>query len=176
MNQDLYSFIPYTVVTLLAVAVYWSQSTQPSDLLNPRRPFEFSNIPRLKRYMENSQSLEILAAGAAKFVGKPYRLFCEWGELTILPLHIIDEIKNDRRFDFGAAASDDNHAYIPGFGALMHDPVMPKVIGRHLTKALEWHVLNLNEDISTFVSRMSSRVFMGEDLCRDEGWNNASAY
>jgi hypothetical protein len=30
----------------------------------------------------------------------------------------------------------DNHAYIPGFGALMHDPVMPKVIGRHLTKAL----------------------------------------
>lgn len=35
MNQDLYSFIPYTVVTLLAVAVFWSQSTQPNDLLNP---------------------------------------------------------------------------------------------------------------------------------------------
>lgn len=56
--------------------------------------------------MENSQSLETLAAGAARFVGEPYRLFCEWGELTILPPHMIDEIKNDRRFDFGAAASD----------------------------------------------------------------------
>jgi hypothetical protein len=136
MNQAPDSLTPYALVTLLAVIVYWSQFTQPKDLLNPRKTFEFSNIPRLKRYMENSNSLNTLAAGAARFVGKPYRLFCEWGELTILPPQMIDEIKNDKRFDFGAAASDDNHAYIPGFGALMHDPVMPKVIGRHLTKAL----------------------------------------
>ncbi|KAM0499443.1 hypothetical protein ACHAP8_005599 [Fusarium lateritium] len=199
IDQTPDSLIPYALVTLLAVMVYWSQFTQPKDLLNPRKTFEFSNIPRLKRYMENSNSLDTLAAGAARFVGKPYRLFCEWGELTILPPQMIDEIKSDKRFDFGAAASDDNHAYIPGFGALMHDPVMPKVIGRHLTKALakltsplsdeaalvmqsvitdstEWHTLNLNEHISTIVSRMSSRVFMGEELCRDEGWNNASAY
>ncbi|KAL6914656.1 hypothetical protein FSST1_012416 [Fusarium sambucinum] len=199
MDQTPDSLIPYALVTLLAVMVYWSQFTQPKDLLNPRKTFEFSNIPRLKRYMENSNSLDTLATGAARFVGKPFRLFCEWGELTILPPQMIDEIKSDKRFDFGAAASDDNHAYIPGFGALMHDPVMPKVIGRHLTKALakltsplseeaalvmqsvitdstEWHTLNLNEHISTIVSRMSSRVFMGEELCRDEGWNNASAY
>jgi hypothetical protein len=100
------SLLPYVFVTLVAVVVYWSQFTQPKDLLNPRKTFEFSNIPRLRRFMENSQSLDTLAAGAARFVGKPYRLFCEWGELTILPPTIIDEIKNDKRFDFGAAASD----------------------------------------------------------------------
>ncbi|KAL3595390.1 hypothetical protein FPOAC2_09716 [Fusarium poae] len=85
MDQTTNSLIPYALVTLMAVMVYWSQFTQPKDLLNPRKAFEFSNIPRLKRYMENSNSLEILAAGAARFAEKPYRLFCEWGELTILP-------------------------------------------------------------------------------------------
>lgn len=199
MSHTLDSYIPYAVVIFLAILISWSQFSQPQDLLNPRKTFEFSNIPRLRRYMENSQSLETLAAGARRFVGRPYRLFCEWGELTILPPQMIDEIKNDKRFDFGAAASDDNHAYIPGFTALQHDELMPKIISRHLTKALakitsplseeaaivmrniigdstEWHTLNLNEHISTIVSRMSSRVFMGEELCRDEGWNNACAY
>src|SRR6478735_3830751 len=99
MSIAIVSYIPYAIITFLAILISWSQFSQPQDLLNPRRTFEFSNIPRLRRYMENSQSLDTLAAGARRFVGKPYRLFCEWGELTILPPQMIDEIKNDKRFD-----------------------------------------------------------------------------
>ena len=114
MSKALDSYTPYVIITFLAMLISWSQFNQPQDLLNPRKTFEFSNIPRLRRYMENSQSLETLAAGARRFVGKPYKLFCEWGELTILPPQMIDEIKNDKRFDFGAAASDVSwrHDYI----------------------------------------------------------------
>ncbi|KAF5250705.1 hypothetical protein FANTH_4148 [Fusarium anthophilum] len=181
-----YAIIPISVVILTLVIGSWLLDRHPEPpLLNPVRPFELINLPRLYRFMR--YSLDILTRGAEQFPRQPYRLFCEWGELVILPPECIDEIKNDKRFDFGVAASDDNHAYIPGFNALLHDPFMSKIISRQLTQALdshvklivfhkEWHVLNLREDVANIVTRMSSRVFMGEELCHDEGWNKAQAY
>ncbi|KAF5544619.1 ent-kaurene oxidase [Fusarium mexicanum] len=193
-----YAIIPISVVILtLVIGSWWLDTHSEPPLLNPVRPFELINLPRLYRFMR--YSLSILKRGAQQFPRQPYRLFCEWGELVILPPECIDEIKNDKRFDFGVAASDDNHAYIPGFNALLHDPFMSKIITRQLTQALgkltaplsdeaailmrnvitdsrEWHVLNLREDIANVVTRMSSRVFMGEELCHDEGWNKAQAY
>ncbi|KAF5684805.1 ent-kaurene oxidase [Fusarium circinatum] len=217
-----YTIIPMSVVILTLVIGSWllDRHSEP-PLLNPMRPFEFINLPRLYRFMR--YSLSILKRSAEQFPRQPYRLFCEWGELVILPPECVDEIKNDKRFDFGVAASDDNHAYIPGFNALLHDPFMSKIISRQLTQALgkltaplsdeaaivmknaitdshgefaficievvtgtmvvklivfhqEWHVLNLREDIANMVTRMSSRVFMGEELCHDEGWNKAQAH
>lgn len=41
---------------------------------------------------------------------------------------------------------------------------------------IDWHVFNVQKDVMSIVSRMSSRVFMGEELCRDDEWNKASAY
>ncbi|KAI1037518.1 hypothetical protein LB503_013060 [Fusarium chuoi] len=193
-----YGLIPIGVVilTLVIGSCLVAQHSEP-PVLNPVRPFEVINLPRLYRFMR--YSLDILNQGAQRFPYRPYKLFCEWGELVILPPKYIDEIKNDKRFDFGVAASDDNHAYIPGFSALLHDPFMSKIISRQLTQALgkltaplsdeaamvmkivitdsrEWHVLNLREDVANIVTRMSSRVFMGEELCHDEGWNKAQAH
>ncbi|KAF5627085.1 major facilitator superfamily transporter [Fusarium sp. NRRL 52700] len=203
VQGDLRPDFKYAIITIgvaifsLAIGSCLLDTYSEAPLLNPVRPFEFINLPRLYRFMR--YSLDILKQGAEKFPHRPYRLFCEWGELVILPPESIDEIKNDKRFDFGVAASDDNHAYIPGFNALLHDPFMSKIISRQLTQALgkltaplsdeaaivmknvitdsrEWHVLNLREDIANIVTRMSSRVFMGEELCHDEGWNKAQAY
>ncbi|KAF4341300.1 ent-kaurene oxidase [Fusarium beomiforme] len=38
----------------------------------------------------------------------------------------------------------------------------------------EWHEMNPQQDIVHIVSRMSSRVFMGESLCRDDKWVRVS--
>lgn len=61
MSRALDSYITYAIITFLAMIISWSQFNQPQDLLNPRKTFEFSNIPRLRRYMENRQSLDTLA-------------------------------------------------------------------------------------------------------------------
>ncbi|KAG5757035.1 hypothetical protein H9Q72_014432 [Fusarium xylarioides] len=193
------SYLLSYALVLLAVVIVYSSRGKSSQLaeINPRDTFEFSNIPRLRRFISNS--VEVLTAGATQYLSKPYRLFCEWGELTILPPESVNDIRSDRRFDFTTAASDDTHGYIPGFNGTMSDPFIVKVVSRHLTKALtkvtaplseeaaiviqkiatdspEWRVFNVQENIMSIVSRMSSRVFMGEELCRDDEWNKASEY
>ncbi|VTT65235.1 unnamed protein product [Fusarium fujikuroi] len=91
----------------------------------------------------------------------------------------------------------DSHAYVPGFDPFLSDPNLSKVVTKYLTKALtkltaplseeaslafrqvltestEWHEMHPQNDIVRIVSRMSSRVFMGESLCRDDEWVRAS--
>ncbi|ENH66198.1 Ent-kaurene oxidase, partial [Fusarium oxysporum f. sp. cubense race 1] len=43
-----------------------------------------------------------------------------------------------------------------------------------LPDVVEWHEMHPQHDIVRIVSRMSSRVFMGESLCRDDEWVRAS--
>ncbi|KAM0543466.1 hypothetical protein ACHAPJ_012264 [Fusarium lateritium] len=193
------SYVVSGVLLLLTVIIFYSSLGKSSQLeeINPRDGFEFSNIPRLRRFM--SSSIDLLTAGATNYISKPYRLFCEWGELTMLPPERVNDIRSDRRFDFTTAASDDTHGYIPGFNGTMSDPHIIKVVSRNLVKALtkvtaplseeaaiviqrvvtdspEWHEFKLQESLMSIVSRMSSRVFMGEELCRDDEWNKASEY
>lgn len=102
------SFLSYALPLLAAVILAISRSKgSHQSAINPKDMFEFSNIPRLRRFMEHS--IEILTTGAAQFLSKPYKLFCEWGELTVLPPETIDAIKSDKRFDFSVAASDVCH-------------------------------------------------------------------
>ena len=51
-------------------------------------------------------SIEQLTNAKAKFGKNPYKLFCDWGELIVLPLESVDDIRSDRRFDFSISASD----------------------------------------------------------------------
>lgn len=45
---------------------------------------------------------------------------------------------------------------------------------RYRLTSEEWHQITLKDDTLQIVSRLSSRVFMGEELCRDEEWIRAS--
>ncbi|KAI9155751.1 Cytochrome P467 monooxygenase [Paramyrothecium foliicola] len=165
--------------------------------VNPKRRLELTNIPRLRHFSKHS--MRILIDSASHVLKKPHRLFCEWGEVIMLPPSSVDAIRSDRRFDFATTASEDSHGYLPGFDGLSEDHIVSKVVTRYLTKALtkltsplsdeaaiviqqvmtdshvEWHTFNVQQDIMSIVSRMSSRVFMGEKLCRDENWNKASS-
>ncbi|RBR12476.1 uncharacterized protein FIESC28_08600 [Fusarium coffeatum] len=92
----------------------------------------------------------------------------------------------------------DAHGHIPGFepGAplIALTPIVNKYLIRALAKlneplsgeaslalhdvlgeSAEWHDFSPHQDVVRIISRMSSRVFMGEKLCRDEGWLKASS-
>ncbi|KAH7020695.1 cytochrome P450 [Microdochium trichocladiopsis] len=195
---DKTSLLPYGLLLLPAFAVLYSASKPASKFpeVNPKNAFELTDGRRVKEFMANS--MELLKTWEKRVGGSPYRLFCENGLTTMLPFNEVENMRSDKRFDFSQVASDDTHGYLPGFEAFGNDPTIIKVVNKHLTKALtkitaplsheaelviqqtlgdstEWELHNAPLAIMKIVSRMSARVFMGEELCRDDKWNVAAA-
>ncbi|KAI8648050.1 Gibberellin cluster-C20-oxidase [Fusarium sp. Ph1] len=142
-------------------------------------------------------SREILAKARSRFPDQPFRLITDWGEVLILPPEFADEIRNDPRLSFSKAAMADNHAGIPGFETVSlvgrDDQLIQKVARKHLTKHLamvieplsrettiavslnfgestEWKQIRLKPAILDIIARISSRIYLGEQLCRNEDW------
>ncbi|KAM0433776.1 hypothetical protein ACHAQK_008998 [Fusarium lateritium] len=121
----------------------------------------------------------------------------DWGEVLILPPEFADEIRNDPRLSFSKAAMQDNHAGIPGFETVRlvgrDDQIIQKVARKQLTKHLsavieplsrestlaislnfgestEWREIHLKPAILDIIARISSRIYLGDQLCRNEDW------
>ncbi|KAJ4003989.1 hypothetical protein NW752_010926 [Fusarium irregulare] len=185
-----------TLLSLYILKCLLVGSTGKYPVLNPKKPFEFSNNRVVRDFIKNSKHL--LAKGRSLYNDKPYEAYTDWGKVVIIPPHYVEALKNNRQLEFMETAKDDIHGYIPGF-----DPGAPPiditpVVNKYLTRALaklngplseeasltlhdvlgestEWHEFQPQHEIIRIVSRMSSRVFMGEELCRDEGWLKASS-
>ncbi|KAK2048036.1 cytochrome P450 [Colletotrichum somersetense] len=189
--------IPYLVTTFLfAVLVYAVGDRGPKlPEINPLRPFEFTNRRRNGEFVLKSKDL--MLNGKAAFGDNPFRMQTEWGEVVVLPSAFIQELRSDARLNFAEPAVDDAHGYIPGFDPFNGNPAISTIIMKYLTKALakltkpiseeatlalrhvltdstDWHQITPHTDIIRIVSRLSSRVFMGEELCRDEQWVRVS--
>ncbi|KAG5818893.1 hypothetical protein H9Q74_001612 [Fusarium xylarioides] len=130
-------------------------------------------------------SREILAKARSLFPDEPFRLITDWGEVLILPPDFADEIRNDPRLSFSKAAMQDNHAGIPGFETVAlvgrEDQLIQKVARKQLTKHLSAVIeplsrestlaVSLNFGESTdIIARISSRIYLGDQLCRNEAW------
>lgn len=105
LPTDKSSLLSYGLV-LSACAILYSTTKAVSKLPegNPRHTLELSNSRRIREYMSNS--IGLLKALETQFAGKPYRLFCDVGEVTVLPPTEIDSIRSDKRFDFSMSSSD----------------------------------------------------------------------
>ncbi|QGI82462.1 hypothetical protein CEK25_009191 [Fusarium fujikuroi] len=116
-------------------------------------------------------SREILAKARSLFPNEPFRLITDWGEVLILPPDFADEIRNDPRLSFSKAAMQDNHAGIPGFETVAlvgrEDQLIQKVARKQLTKHLS---IRLKPAILDIIARISSRIYLGDQLCRNEAW------
>ncbi|TLD18496.1 hypothetical protein PspLS_10302 [Pyricularia sp. CBS 133598] len=191
------TYAPYVVTAFLLFALVYSQRDSYPELpyLNPKGPLELTWRRRLADYMVNSRDL--LAQGKRKFGDKPYKMFTDLGSVIIVPPKYTDELKSHRGLDFIEQGLESAHSYIPGFDAFDADSTFVKVVNNHLTKALmkltaplmEEATTGLNEiwgnskewremapmEIMYLVSRISSRIFMGEELCKDQEWVEASA-
>ncbi|KAH6956090.1 cytochrome P450 monooxygenase [Fusarium avenaceum] len=144
-------------------------------------------------------SKEILAKARTLFPDQPFRLMTDWGEVLILPPQFAAEIRNDPRLSFSKAAMQDNHAGIPGFETVRlvgsDDQLIQRVARKQLTKHLtavieplsrestlavslnfgestEWREIHLKPAILDIIARISSRIYLGDQLCRNEEWLN----
>ncbi|TEA17775.1 Cytochrome P450 monooxygenase eqxH [Colletotrichum sidae] len=188
--------IPYIATVFIFVLLVYALGDHGAKLpeINPLRPFEFSNRRRVGEFLQRSQ--ELLLRAKSTFGKNPYKLQSEWGNAIVIAPEFIHELRSDPRLDFVRVASDDSHGYIPGFEPFNGNDDLVKVVTKHLTKALtkltkpiseeatavvkqvlgdseDWHEIIPKNDIMMIVSRMSTRVFMGEEACRDEEWCKA---
>lgn len=109
-SQDASHFLAYAIILVTVLAVLAIRNKGPKlPELNPRTALELSNTRRTRQFMRNS--IDLLTKGRSLFPDSPYKLFCDWGELTVLPPESVDDIRSDRRFDFAISASDVCLAY-----------------------------------------------------------------
>ncbi|KAK2044192.1 cytochrome P450 [Colletotrichum somersetense] len=180
------SYAAYFVTAALFLFLAYSWRDQYPNLprLNSKKATEFTWRGRLLDYMERSRTL--LEQGRRQFGGQPYNLFTDLGDTVIVPSKYADELRSHRALEFGNAAADFTHRYIPGLAPFKNEPGFSTLVQNNLTKALvnltapisaeaskalrdvftdskEWTPVT-PEDIMLVVSRMSSRVFMGEEL------------
>ncbi|KAF4416178.1 putative cytochrome P450 monooxygenase (lovA) [Fusarium austroafricanum] len=166
-------------------------------VLNPKKPFEWSDTRVIKEFSENSKSL--LADARSMHGDKPYRAYTDFGKVLVIPPSWVDALRGNKQLDFRIPVQDDSHEYIPGFDGFGFHPKMPTVvmnvakflilakmtdplseeaslaISHSLTESTDWHSIDPVTELIRVVSRVSSRIFMGKELCRDEGWTKASS-
>ncbi|EFQ36440.1 cytochrome P450 [Colletotrichum graminicola] len=187
----------YLITAALSLLFMYSQRESYPKLprLNPKKFTELTWSARLFDYAIRSR--ELFAEGTRKFPDRPYKLFTDLGDVIVVPNKYAEELKSSRDLDFNGSARDAFHDYIPGLTPLHTDMRMRYVIQNYMTKTLP----SLTEQISQeaikalreifpnskdwtevtpdkvmhVMSRMSSRIFMGDELCNDMEWIKASS-
>ncbi|KAF1921226.1 cytochrome P450 monooxygenase [Ampelomyces quisqualis] len=165
------------------------------DLVNGKTAFELFNRRSKANFVKNAYG--IISDRLQKVPGKPFRVLADVGEVTILPPEYAHQIRNDERFSFTKAAYRWFYAHLPGmegFEAGTNETHLMKLIARHqlthqLTKVTkpvsdecvaalqdlyteeeEWHQVTVREVNLKIMARVTSRIFLGEELCRNPDW------
>ncbi|KAI3332777.1 cytochrome P450 [Ustulina deusta] len=140
-------------------------------------------------------SLEVIEEGLKKTNG-PFQIMTGTGPKIVLPNRYADEIRNLPELNFPKAFANDFFINYPGFEphkqAFAHDFIRDTVRIK-LTQSLGlvtgdivdetictvddvfgqgegWTTRMIREDLLEVVARVSSRVFLGETLCRNRRW------
>ncbi|KAM0253743.1 hypothetical protein ACHAP5_000321 [Fusarium lateritium] len=188
-------FCAISLLTLFALRYSFFDQSSKYPTLNPKKPLEWSDRRVTRDFIENSRSL--LTKARAVYKDRPYWAYTEWGVNLVVPPEFLDSLKSSRQLVFQTPARDDSHEYIPGFEPFGGNHAMSTVVTKYITKTLnkltgplseeaslamqqvltdstEWHTIQPQRDLMRIVSRVSSRIFMGEKLCRDEEWVRVS--
>ncbi|POS69004.1 cytochrome P450 [Diaporthe helianthi] len=190
--------VSYLAPLLLFVLVLYGMNKQSKlsvPVINPKKPMELSHLNSSNRFM--TESRVVMRKGRSIYPHELYKVYSDWGEALVLPPEFVNELKSHPDLDFLETAKDDSHGYVPGFEPFNPNHGLVSLVTKHLTKALtkvtaplsreatvalrqdltdltEWHEIIPSRDVLGLISRLSSRVFMGEDLCRDEEWIKAT--
>ncbi|KAL7629631.1 hypothetical protein AAE478_001153 [Parahypoxylon ruwenzoriense] len=164
-----YLLAVFVVIAILYIRKLTGDALKNLPYINP--PKFYSSLGAKKNYWQSSESL--IAQAREKYANQPYRFMMDIGEVVVLPPEFIDEIRNEPKFSFCEAFRRDFHDGAPGFEPLSQlsgDQLVQSVLKKHLVKVTHWHEMTINAVLLDIVSRMSSRIFIGEELCRSEDW------
>ncbi|KAF3023107.1 hypothetical protein E8E14_013516 [Neopestalotiopsis sp. 37M] len=164
-------------------------------LVNPKRSYEVTSSRAVREFTTSAK--DIIYTAVKRFGSRPFRVISDFGEVVILRPQQGDEIRNDKRFSFTGQLETMFQANLPGFepyrmAASADEPLQVLVrsmITRNLAELVtplsnectavleellhdseEWIEVNLKDLIVKVITRMSSRIFVGDTLCRDQEW------
>lgn len=188
--------VPLWATSLLVCALVFYISTTLSN----KTPLPYINAPKWFKpevfeqinFVKNG--MQTLAQGRQYFKNNPYRMVTHMGEVTVLPPSYATVIRNVEILDLRTLLAKDFHSHLPGFepvGAVakyLHR-IVHKYLNKHLNTVTahipaeasyavdllfgnptDWSEICIRGSAVELVSRLSSRVFLGEELCRNEEW------
>ncbi|KAG5655316.1 hypothetical protein KAF25_010468 [Fusarium avenaceum] len=173
------------LVLVLSLGLFAPKSNIP--LVNPPAWWELRWKKQLG-FVEDG--MKIILEGRKKYAGRPFRVITTLGECIVLPPSSVDSIRKNADLNFRKAVAKDFHFNSPGFSpfALLDDPnlLLLTVVRKQLTKHLklvlvdilvdgrlnysEWQDIQIQDATLDLVARLSSRVFLGDEICRNEAW------
>lgn len=163
-------------------------------ILNPPGLFQLESQKQLE-FAANSQRM--LREAKERFAGKPYMVHSNMGSMIVLPGSLALEVKNEPALNFRKAFSETLPLTLEGASeiAVIDHPaeVMQKVVTKHLTKRLntitkplaeeasfattmnfkntaDWTEVGVYSSIVDIIARLSSRIFLGAEICRNDEW------
>ncbi|KAI8171865.1 Cytochrome P450 monooygenase 2 [Colletotrichum sp. SAR 10_75] len=185
-----YIITAFLVVLVTSVAFKLAKRDSSIPFVDPPtwlRPRPLARMDFLKTGMS------VLDKAKTAVADKPFKVLSENGDLTVLPPRFAHSIRNEDDLNFGAFIKADFHYGIAGFepfGFIDHDSqILQNVARKQLTKYLNTvteplsvetafaasHIFGespvpAKDAILDLVARLSSRVFLGDELCRNEAW------
>ncbi|KLU92534.1 hypothetical protein MAPG_11479 [Magnaporthiopsis poae ATCC 64411] len=180
------------VVPVVASALLGSKGSR-LPVVNVPGPFQ---LEIQKKFEFVQDGMKFLREGRQRFPGKPFVLVTNSGRITIMPPDRAQEIKGLSTLCFRKAFCF-VAPLMPGLGTLEiidhPNELVQKVVTKHLTKRLntvteplaietsfavskslgeknDWAEVTIYEALLDIVARISTRVFLGPDICRDEAW------
>ncbi|RAL16400.1 cytochrome P450 [Aspergillus homomorphus CBS 101889] len=158
--------------------------------------WELSNSKAKQRFVTSAK--ELFAEGFSQG-RKAFQLVSSSNQTVILHPSLVDEVKNNPHLNFDEANKKTFFgAKIPGFEVFGNmSPLVLDVINKRLTHSLgqlvrplsketgavlqeklppsdTWSPISFAAEIPYIVARLSTLVFMGDKVCRDEQWLNVS--
>ncbi|KAI5925952.1 cytochrome P450 [Camillea tinctor] len=139
---------------------------------------------------------EVLKEGLKRFSG-PFQVITGTGPKIVVPNRFANELRSHPSLNFNKAFAKDFPINYPGFEphkqGITHDHLVQETVRVKLTQSLglitndlvdetiasvhdvfgdnkEWTTRKIRDDIIEVVARLSSRVFLGPDLCRNRRW------
>ncbi|KAI1348395.1 cytochrome P450 [Xylaria sp. FL0043] len=190
--------LPY-IVTVVAVLIAYSTWSSRLRKLPPilNAPSRFDMGDSLAKLDFLQRAANLLKTATNEYAEKPVRIATDTGNLIVLPPnHLAQEIRNEPNLSFFKSSEEDFHGKLPGFEAFNAEKaagMLLKVARNQLTKYLtkvtkpvsleasfalhnllgespEWKEVNVMHTSVKYVSSLSSRIFLGDELCRNKLW------
>ncbi|KAK1843837.1 cytochrome p450 [Colletotrichum chrysophilum] len=150
---------PYLAVGVLALVTFWILTT-------------FRRVKSRLDFMKNGMST--LKKEVERHPSQPFRMPTDLGEVTVLPPDYAAYLRNLTDLDFREAITKEFHRHLPGFAAfgIVKHPahILQSVARKQLTQHTRWKEMPAKDALLELVARLSSRVFLGSDICRNKKW------
>ncbi|KAI0527714.1 cytochrome P450 [Xylaria bambusicola] len=188
-------YVVFFIALIGAAIVYSSLNKRKHPpVINPPKLFDFTGGSNKVDFLQ--RSYEIINDTSRTNNDRPYTVIADVGTVIVLPPKFAEEIKNHPQLDFMKNVEQEFHGSLPGFEVFnkgLVSDVLIQVAKKQLTKSLnkitaplskeaayalyrvlgdpsEWKEVGLQGMTLSLVAQLSSRVFLGEKLCRNPEW------